>query len=163
MQAGMDPILMLEPLILRGIVADGLGEAAHFMLMKWFRAQCRERLGFNPTPGTFNLRMQGEHWQRLRPRLRPDHDDTHPALAAIHLAPPDGFCAASCYPVRIADAIDAWAIVPHVDHYPHDKLEVIAPVKLRVALDVATGETVTIDFGAPAPLARHRRTEGEQA
>lgn len=144
-----------DALLLRGIVADGLGQAAHFMLMKWFRAQCRERLGINPSPGTFNLRMRGEPWQRLRPRLHQTDGAAPPALAVIHLAPPPGFCAASCYPVHVAGAIDAWAIVPHVDHYPHDKLEIIAPVNLRATLGVATGTAVNLAFNARCVTCQH--------
>ncbi|MBI1907783.1 MAG: CTP-dependent riboflavin kinase [Rhodocyclales bacterium] len=159
----MDTIATRGTWVLHGIVTDGLGEAAHFMLMKWFRSQCRERLGINPSPGTFNLRMQGEHWQRLRPQLHHNTAGAHPALPVIHLAPPAGFCAASCYPVHIAGAIDAWAIVPHIGHYPHDKLEVIAPVNLRAALGVANGAAVNLAFNVTAPLAQRHRTAGEQA
>jgi CTP-dependent riboflavin kinase len=164
MKASGDTLSMRGALILQGIVADGLGEAAHFMLMKWFRSQCRERLGINPSPGTFNLRMQGEHWLRLRPQLHRRDHAAHPTLTVIPITPPPGFCPASCYPVHIADTIDAWAIVPHIDHYPDDKLEIIAPINLRTALSLTTGAPVRIAFTpATAPLAHRHRTEGEQA
>ena len=137
-----------DPHSLQGVVVTGLGEGTHFMALNWVLAQCRERLGFTPSPGTFNLRMQGQRWAQLRLALH----NTKPGAKkpGIELTPPRGYCAASCFALRVAGAIDAWGIVPHIDDYPYDKLEIIAPLNIREALGLANGNQVSIEIGAYA-------------
>lgn len=137
-----DPHTNTFPRLLQGEVVSGLGEGVHFMALEWVLAQCREQLGFTPSPGTFNLHMQGEHWEQLRQALRIGQPGAK--QFGIKLTPPAGYCAASCFALRVGDKIDAYGIVPHIDDYPHDKLEIIAPVNIRTALGVANSDLVSI-------------------
>ena len=121
---------------LRGIVTTGLGEGTHFMALDWVVDECRTRLGFTPCPGTFNLRMCGPHWSQARQRMR--------SSRGIGLTPAAGFCAARCFPVSIDGQLAATGIVPEVPDYPDDKLELIAAVNIREALDLTDGDTVYI-------------------
>lgn len=127
---------MNEATELRGIVTTGLGEGARFMALDWVVEACRARLGFTPCPGTFNLRMCDPRWSEARQRMR--------SGPGIDLAPAAGFCAARCFPVSIDGQLAAAGIVPEVADYPHDKLELIAPVNIREALGLTDGDTVCI-------------------
>src|SRR2546425_8945211 len=42
---------------LQGTVASGTGQGAHFMRLEWVRAAVRAAVGFDPYPGTLNLRL----------------------------------------------------------------------------------------------------------
>lgn len=127
---------MGETITLTGVVTSGLGEGTRFMALDWVLAQCRRALGFTPYAGTFNLRMQGPRWARVRLRMQTE--------AGIGIAPAAGFCAAKCFALRLGGRFDAFGIVPAVAGYPHDKLEIIAPIALREALGVADGDRIDL-------------------
>ncbi len=120
---------------LQGRVARGQGLGGFFMAVPWVRQQVREKLGFDPYPGTFNLLLEPESlaaWQAL--------------LSAPGLAIPPGeagYCAARCYPVLVAGQLPAAVMYPEVDGYPADKVELIAPLRLSEALGLAEGDVVS--------------------
>ncbi|HRP97854.1 MAG TPA: CTP-dependent riboflavin kinase [Rhodocyclaceae bacterium] len=127
---------MRETIVLHGVVTSGLGEGTRFMALDWVLAQCRQRLGFTPYAGTFNLRMSGPRWAHVRQRMQ--------TAAGVGIAPATGFCAAKCFALRLGGRVDAFGIVPAVADYPHDKLEIIAPVALRDALGVTDGDRIDL-------------------
>jgi riboflavin kinase len=45
---------------LLGIVVSGLGEGSYYMRQDGYRRQFKRVLGFNPYPGTFDLKLSGE-------------------------------------------------------------------------------------------------------
>ena len=120
---------------LRGRVVRGQGIGGFFMAVPWVRQQVREKLGFDPYPGTFNLLLEPESlaaWQAL--------------LAAPGVAIPpgeEGYCSARCYPVLVAGQLPAAVMNPEVDGSPADKVELIAPLRLSEALGLAEGDVVS--------------------
>lgn len=123
------------PKEIHGTVADGVGEGRGFTQLGWVRDQFRTRLGFDPYPGTLNVRVQDasalDEWR------------TGPSISIEPGAP--GFCASRCYPIRIGGIAAAW-IVPEVAGYPRDLIEIMAPVSLRETLNLNTGDAVLIEF-----------------
>lgn len=119
-----------------GVVCSGVGEAAGFLAIDWVRDGMRHAFGFEPWPGTLNLRMDGADWQRWRARLF-----EHPAIV---LEPAPGFCPARCFAVRLADRIDGAIVFPEVPGYPQDKLEIVAPLHLRTALALQDGDRLRV-------------------
>lgn len=132
---------------LEGELRAGLGEGAGFTQLDWVRAAFRERLGFEPYPGTFNLALAGAAWDAARHRMA--------RAAGIVIEPPPGFCAARCYPVEFAGQIAGAAVVPAVADYPSNKLEIVAPVALRAALGLREGDRIRLrlrlDAGSALP------------
>ena len=64
-----------------------------------------------------------------------------------------GFCNARLYPVEVlynANAsekkIAAAVLVPEVKGYPSDKIEIVAPVRLKDHLGVRDGDAITLEF-----------------
>ncbi len=125
-----------------GVVCSGVGEAAGFLAIDWVRDGMRHAFGFEPWPGTLNLRMDGADWQRWRARLF-----EHPAIV---LAPAPGFCPARCFAVRLADRIDGAIVFPEVPGYPQDKLEIVAPLHLRTALALQDGDRLRVQVNPAA-------------
>lgn len=121
---------------LEGEVAPGLGEGARFTAIDWVVAEFREKLGFTPWPGTFNLRMRGTAWECARTRLR--------AATGIAITPRDGFCAAKCFGVSIAGHLTGAVVVPEMPDYPDDKFEIVAPEPIRDTLGLHDGDLVNL-------------------
>jgi CTP-dependent riboflavin kinase len=129
-----------------GIVFSDLGVASSFMSLAWVQAGLRERLGFAPFPATLNIRLENaadqETWRRIRvegPALRLSSAD-------------GGFCSARLYPVAIHSKVDlrenisAAILFPEVADYPCDKLEIVAPFRLKDYLGVRDGDALTLEF-----------------
>jgi len=124
---GVDVELEVE-----GVVCSGVGQGRVFTQLIWVLAQLRRPVDWPVHPGTFNLRLQGPRWTALRRAM-----DERPGLP---IDPPAGFCAAKCFRARVgAPGLAAAVLLPQVDAYPSDQLELIAPVRLRDALGVADG------------------------
>lgn len=121
---------------LEGEVCRGVGAGAAFTAIDWVREAFRERLGFVPHPGTFNLAMAGPAWEEARRALA--------AAAGIAIDPPPGYCAARCFRVALNGQAEGALVLPEVPAYPADKFEIVAPVALRHALGVADGDRVRV-------------------
>lgn len=126
---------------LEGVVCPGLGEGARFTAIDWVIEEFRLKLGFVPSPGTFNLHMAGAHWDSVRGRLQTE--------AGIGITPAAGFCAAKCFTVRIAGQVAGAVVFPDMDDYPSSKFEIVAPVPVRSTLGVRNGDRVflRVDIG----------------
>jgi CTP-dependent riboflavin kinase len=126
---------------LQAVVTSGLGHGARFMALPWVRNGIRRIAGFDPYPGTFNVRLVDPamvaRWSRLGAGL------------ARRLDPPtpDG-CGARVVPVVLASEVAAAVIVPDVTDHGSDVLELVAPVHVRSVLGLRDGEPVTIEVPA---------------
>lgn len=98
-----------------------------------------ERLGIDPYPGTVNVIVEGAEdaaaWARLKvtPGIRIDNPNDGPHD-----------CDGRCYRVAIEGRIAAAIVLPEVDGYPPNQIEVIAAVGVRDALRIADGDAVTL-------------------
>lgn len=121
------------------MIFSDLGEGSYFMALDWVQRALRERLGFSPYPATLNLRLDREEISRWR-GIR------NGAVSVEIPSPEPGFCAARCFPVEIGGKVRGAVIVPGVADYPEDKIEVIAPVRLKDELEVEDGDRITLEF-----------------
>ncbi len=130
-----------------GVVFTDLGQGASFMGLEWVQRVIRERVGFTPYPGTLNLSLESpeemELWKDLKMSMK--GVDVPPAEAS--------FCHARCFLARIEgpsggqkDSKTVAVLVPEVDNYPPDKLEVIAPFHVKDTLEIKDGDQLTLEF-----------------
>jgi len=127
-----------EILELEGKVLKGLGEGQYYVNIPGYRKQFEEKLHFVPFPGTLNVQLS-ENSSALRNLLR-----EMPAVRVEGFN--DGertFGGGKCYPV-VVSGIEAAVVAPERTHYPSDLIEIIAPVKLRDALELNDGDRVVI-------------------
>jgi len=115
-----------------GIIFSDLGQASSFMALDWVQDLLNERLGYHPFPATLNV----------RPR---DHAGTPLTPAA------DGHCGAKLYRVviyRTAEGakVGGAILVPEVNDYPQDKIEIVAPMRLKEHFRVEDGDQLTLEF-----------------
>jgi riboflavin kinase len=123
--------------ILSGKVITGLGEGQYYISLDGYRTQFKEKLGFDPYPGTLNIKLDTQSIevrkkiiQSIRITGFTDHNRT--------------FGKGSCFMVRISD-IQGAVITPERTHYPEDIIEIIAPVNLRNYLALKDGHNVHVE------------------
>ena len=49
-----------------GVLFSGLGEGAYYIMIKGYRKQFQSKLGFDPFPGTLNLRLDSTVDRKIR-------------------------------------------------------------------------------------------------
>lgn len=128
---------MESTLTIRGQVDHGLGEGFYYMSQEGYRKQFREKLGFNPFPGTLNLKLEGREAAKQEVLRR--------AEGVLIDGFTDGsrtFGGAKCFPASVNDVAGA-VIMPIRSHY-EDVLEVISPHQLRKKLRLRDGESVDV-------------------
>ena len=129
------------PESIRGMVSSGAEKGQHFTRLDWAREQFVEKLGIDPFPGTLNLVLEDPcsqvGWMSLRdtPGIRIDNPGDAP-----------GDCQARCYRVRIAGRFDGAIVLPEVERYPQNQIEIIAPVGLRSELGITDGEDIVLEI-----------------
>ncbi|MFW5896333.1 MAG: DUF120 domain-containing protein [archaeon] len=128
-----------------GTISRGMGEGQHYISLSGYMEQFREKLGYEPFPGTLNVTMNEESVRR-RAALRgfdsvhvegwTGEDRTYGPASCYRatIEGPDGDC---CYE-------DAHVIAPDRTHYDEDRLELIAPDRLRDVLDLEDGDRVRV-------------------
>ena len=122
------------------MVFSDLGRGASFVAVDWVQRSMRQSLGFSPYPGTLNLRLEsGEEldaWREIQKLVR-----------GVEITGPDAsFCQARYFLVEIMGRHRGAVILPAVEGYPADKIEVIAPLRLKDELKLEDGDRVTLEF-----------------
>jgi riboflavin kinase len=129
--------------MLRGVVEAGTGVGASFMSLEWVRHGVAQIVGFDPYPGTLNVRLVDaemiERWREIRRRH------------ALRLTPPPSeTCGGHLVPVVVSGDVRAAVIVPDITRYGAHVLEVIAPVHLRSRLWLRDHDTLSLSYEGPA-------------
>lgn len=130
-----------ELFALEGTVFSGLYQGAYYVSQEGYRRQIVEKLGFDPYPGTLNLRI-GEEEMEARRRLD--------SIPGVHI---DGFRGverafggARCYPVLVNGEVEGAVVVAERTSYDLSVIEVIAPVSLRERFGLEDGDTVRVTY-----------------
>jgi len=126
---------------LEGTVFTGLGEGAYYISKEQYRKQFIEKLGFDPYPGTLNLKLTTDYDIKTRAEL-----EAYPAIAI------DGFVnenrtfgSVKCYPVTIENKERGALILALRSHYDTSVLEIISPVPIRKHLKLKDGHKVKVE------------------
>jgi riboflavin kinase len=133
-----------EVFVFEGTVASGLYEGAYYISREGYRAQIREKLGFDPFPGTLNVKIKPEDFEKRR-RL-----EKHPSAGLEGFK--DGersFGACKCYPLLINDEVKGALIV--ADRTLHDlsTMEIVSQAYLRRHFGLSDGDPVKVSFLSP--------------
>lgn len=125
---------------LNGVVFSGLGEAGYYVSLKGYREQFVSKLGYEPYPGTLNLRLESPIDREIRRTL-------DSGVGSIHI---DGFKdgkrtfgGAECFKASVGK-VSAAVILIERTIYDDGVLELIARVNLRRALNLKDGAKVHV-------------------
>ena len=140
MEATYPPSVTLE-----GTVFTGLGEGAYYIGKEYYRKQFVEKLGFEPYPGTLNLKLTSDYDIKARAEL-----ESYPAVEVEGFKNEDRtFGLVKCYPALIDNKVKGALITALRSHYDVSVLEIIAPVCLRKHLNLKDGNKVKIEVIIP--------------
>lgn len=124
---------------IEGEVISGLGEGRYYVSIPGYVKQFREKLGFEPYPGTLNIRID------------PAGVSTRKKAELHGWVDIDGFTdddrtfgSARCLLCRI-NGYKCAIIVPGRSHYPDDIIEVISEVRLREKLNLTDGSRIKVE------------------
>lgn len=123
-----------------GAVFSGLGEGAYYVSMKGYRKQFLAKLGFEPFPGTMNLKLNSSVYRKIRRDLG--------TMKGIHI---DGFKdgkrsfgGAECFKATLNGKVEGAVLV--IERTIHDDtvMEIISPINLRKYFRLNEGDEVRV-------------------
>jgi riboflavin kinase len=123
--------------ILEGTVTSGLGKGAVFMSIDYYKKQVKEKLGFEPYPGTLNIKIDKQQTTLL--------NNTNPIRINAFKKDNKSFGGASCYKAKIND-IQGFIIIPDMTEHEEDMVEFIAPINIKEELKINDGDKVKIEL-----------------
>jgi riboflavin kinase len=136
-EAAYPPSITLE-----GTVFTGLGEGAYYTTKEFYRKQFIEKLGFDPYPGTLNLKLTTDYDLKTRTEL-----EAYPAIEIQGFKNTDRtFGVVKCYPATIDNKVKGAMISALRSHYDNSVLELIAPVNLRKQLKLKDGQKLKVEI-----------------
>jgi len=130
----------MEELVLEGIVVTGLGKGAIFMSIDHYKKEFKDKLGFDPFPGTLNLTVNNEQTSILK--------NIEPIRIESFKKDEKTFGGVSCYKIKINNN-DGAIIVPDLTEHDEDMIEIISPVNLKSELKIKDGDKVKIQLINP--------------
>ena len=125
-----------------GKVISGMGEGAYYMSLDGYKRQFRQKLGYEPYPGTLNVKLSEQVFANSR-------NDIEKSSYIYIQGFSDGLRSygwVKCYPADINDGAisDSAILVLERTHYDNSLLEVIAPVSIKEYLGIRNGDRVKI-------------------
>jgi riboflavin kinase len=140
-EAAYPPSITVE-----GIVFTGLGEGAYYTSKEIYKKQFIEKLGFDPYPGTLNLKLTTDYDLKTRMEL-----EAYPAIEIQGFKTEDRtFGDIKCYPAIIDNKVKGALLSAMRSHYDSSVLEIIAPVNLRKQLKLKDGQKLKVEVQTKA-------------
>ena len=124
----------MNTLTFNGNVVAGQGSGKKFLDLPWVKQQVEAKLGFTPYLGTLNLQLSDESASQRELLLKAE---------SIKICPAEGYCVGAVFNARIAQT-ECAVVLPQVEGYPRNLLEIIAPVNLRQQLHLEEGDEVAV-------------------
>lgn len=129
-----------------GTIVSGMGEGSYYMSLSGYKKQFASKLGFDPYPGTLNVKLSDPAYVDAKRQL-----ERYPGVRI------DGFSDGKrtygwvkCYAARINNKIDGAVLILERTHHDESIIEVISPVKIMDAADAGYGDRVRISIVLPA-------------
>jgi riboflavin kinase len=103
------------------------------------KRQFIEKLSIDSYPGTLNLEIIDLESLQSFKELK--------SKKGIEITPEDpSFCSAQCYPVLIGRRLKGAIVLPMVEDYPENKMELIASQNIKKALSAKAGDDLEVEI-----------------
>ena len=129
-------------IIIEGTVFSGLGEGAYYVTRKPYREQFIKKLGFDPYPGTLNLKLTSLYDIQLRRELEERLGIEIPGFKNENRT----YGPVKCFHARINGKEKGAVVLALRTHYDKSVIEIIAPHYLRDALKLRDGKKVKLEI-----------------
>ncbi|RZN65115.1 MAG: DUF120 domain-containing protein [Candidatus Methanoliparum thermophilum] len=133
-----------DPIVIKGEVFTGLGEGQYYLSQEGYKKQIKEILGFDPYPGTLNLKIYGDEILK-----RKELNGVDGIIIKPFKSEERSFGGGICYKATIkkdGDLVEGAIIRPERTHHPEDLLELIASINLRKRLNLKDGDIVEVIY-----------------
>jgi riboflavin kinase len=124
----------------RGTLFTGLNEGRYYVSQRGYAASFARALGFQPFPGTLNLRLASEAMIEQRRRLDllkgieiPGFDDEKRSYGPV-----------KCFRAKVGGKYPGAVLAIERTHYDSSVLELISPVNLRKSLGLKDGDECSV-------------------
>jgi riboflavin kinase len=133
-----------EPLVFEGEVVSGLFQGAYYISKDGYREQIKNKLGFDPFPGTLNIRIDDKDISK-RNRLV-----NRSCVILEGFKDKDrAFGSCRCYPLMMNNKMEGALIIADRTIHDDNVMEIISPYYLRKELDLLDGNRVRVVFSSP--------------
>jgi riboflavin kinase, archaea type len=133
-----------------GHIITGMGEGAYYMSLDGYKKQFKEKLGYEPYPGTLNIKLNSMLFVEARKEML-----KYPSINI------EGFSDQSrtfgwvkCYPASINDSknINSSILILERTHYDDSIIELIAPFSIKEQFSLKNGDYVKLKVNTNNPL-----------
>lgn len=128
-----------------GVAVSGVGDGAYYMSLPRYRRQFIDKLGFEPYPGTLNIKLAGQAYVNTKRQL-----ESYPGVLI------EGFNDnkrtygwVKCYPASINDKVDGAVLILERTHHDDSIIEVISPVRIKDVSGINYGDRLTVTVKVP--------------
>lgn len=149
-KAGMKEILSIygtmkqalegRKMSITGRITLGLGEGGYYISLEDYKRQFKEKLGFEPFPGTLNLKLDKEEEEK-RLLLR----ELEPVIIEGWKTRDRSFGDLFAYKCKI-DGMDGAIVIPVRTHHGTEVLELISPLNIKKRLGKKDGDLVEVEI-----------------
>ena len=131
---------------LSGTVFSGLGEGAYYISLNGYKTQFKSKLGFEPFPGTLNLKLSSSIDRKIRRDL---------ALSqGVHIEGfKDGkrtYGGAECFRAVLDGGVKGAVLILERTSHDDSIMEIISPVNVRQTLKLKEGDALEVTVHLPA-------------
>jgi riboflavin kinase, archaea type len=133
-----------------GHIITGMGEGAYYMSLDGYKKQFKEKLGYEPYPGTLNIKLNSMLFIEAKKEML-----KYPSINI------EGFSDQSrtfgwvkCYPASINDSknINSSILILERTHYDDSIIELIAPFSIKEQFSLKNGDYVKLKVNTNNPL-----------
>ena len=125
-----------------GRIIAGMGEGAYYMSLNEYKKQFKEKLGYEPYPGTLNIKLTSMLYVEAKKEML-----KYPSVLI------EGFSDQSrtfgwvkCYPAYINDStnINSYILILERTHYDDSIMEIIAPFSIKEQFSLKNGDYIKL-------------------
>jgi riboflavin kinase, archaea type len=125
-----------------GRIISGMGEGAYYMSLNEYKKQFKEKLGYEPYPGTLNIKLNSMLYVEAKKEML-----KYPSVLI------EGFSDQSrtfgwvkCYPAYINDStnINSYILILERTHYDDSIMEIIAPFSIKEQFSLKNGDYIKL-------------------
>lgn len=129
----------VEALELSGRITTGMGEGSYYVGKEKYREQFKEKLGFDPYPGTLDIKLDVKSLM-VKKRLERSEGIKIEGFSTEERS----FGDVKCFPAKIGEEAAA-VVIPSRTYHEEDVIEVVSPVKIRHKYDLEDGDEVSVE------------------
>ncbi len=123
-----------------GVVVSGVGDGAYYMSLAGYKKQFVEKLGFEPYPGTLNIKLTDQVYVNSKREL-----ERYPGIFIEGFS--DGkrtYGWVKCYPAKINNKVEGALLILERTHHDDSIIEVISPVRIKDIAKIDYGDRLTV-------------------